>query len=234
MPVNTFTPAGDSSFAAPTKTGSDWTTVIGASQADSILDPGATDSMFQARLQGGTFTNRRGFMYFDLAESSIPKKAQFLKLRRAQIKLTFSSRAAGDTNGTKFKFFALNAKSAGFNPHTRDYDNYLPNVSSDIFDVTGAGELTFTIKSGKLLRWLETKIRRRADLYLMARAYHDLQDVDPAANNRAIYRSPTYGTAAQRPKLVIEYKVADSRMSAGGGFSSGNVITSSRNGFARF
>ena len=234
MPVSTITPAGDSSFAAPTKTGSDWTTVIGASEAGSIFDPGATDAMFQTRLQSGTFTNRRGFMYFDLAASGIPKKAQFLKLRKAQLKLTFSNRGGADTNGTKFKIFALNAKNAGFDPHVEDYDNYLSNISSGIFDASATGELTFNIRQGRLLRWLETKIRRRSDLYLMVRAYHDIQDVDPTGTNRALYRSPTYGTASERPKLVLQYKVANERMSAGGGFSSGNIINSSRNGFGRF
>ena len=234
MPKNTITPAGDSSFAALQKTGADWTTVIDAASASSIVDPGATDGMFQGRLNSGTFTNRRGYMFFDLAGSGIPKKAQFIKLKQANLKLTISAQGGTQTNGKKFRIYAMNPTTAGFNPHVDDYNNYLSTVVSETFEVTASEQLTFQIKSGRLLRWIESKIRKRSELHLMVRCYNDMQDVDPVGNNRAIYRSPTYGTASERPKLVIGYKVANNRLSAGGGFCSGNIITPSRNGFGRF
>ena len=234
MPVNTITPAGDSASAALHKTGSDWTTVIGAASAASVADLGTTDGMFQCRLNSGTFTNRRGYMYFDLAASGIPKKAQFIKLKKARLKLTFSSVGGTQANGKKFRIYAMNPTSAGFNPHVDDYNNYLSTVFSDTFEATAAEELTFEITNSRLLRWLERKIRRRSELHLMVRGYNDVGDVDPTGNNRALYRSSTYGTASERPKLVIQYTVDGSRKAAGGGFAVGDVVSASRNGFGRF
>jgi|15BtaG_2_1085339.scaffolds.fasta_scaffold00080_10 hypothetical protein len=234
MPQNSFTPAGDSSFAALLRQGAPWATVTGFNKASSVVDAGTTDIMFQARLQGSTFHCSRGFMYFDLEGTALPSYTKFIKLRKARLTLTVSSKSGSQANAHKFRIFAMDPATAGFNPHINDYVNFHNNVSSADFEVTGTGTLNCDIIGGRLLKWIETKIKRREDLYLMIRNFNDVGGTDPSGNNYAACRSPTYGTPALKPEFTLSYTLRQGRKALGGGFSNGSVKARGTNGFGNF
>ena len=237
MPAYTFTSGGDSAFASLVKaqTGGDWSTIVAASAADSVVDLTTSDLVLLANKSGSNWNLRRGFLYFDL--SSLPAKISGMHLQKMVISTYCNSRTIVDTNGDKFRVYALSPTNSGFDPVVGDYDGFIAPLVSEINQITATGaDKEITITRRPLLRFIENRINRKAGLYLMTRPLLGITDTDPAGLNRLAIRDPKNTTPSNRPVITL-YFVPSGRSDVGGrgkGFGGLSMSAAGGTGFGSF
>ena len=237
MPVYTFTPGGDSAFAGlvKTQTGGDWSTIIAASEASSVADGSAADTVVFTQKSGSNWALRRGFLYFDL--SSLPAKISGMHLQKMVISTYCQVRSAADTNGDKFRVYALSPTNSGFDPVVGDYDGFIAPLVSEINQIAATGaDKEITITRRPLLRFIENRINRKEGLYLMSRPLLGITDTDPSGMSRLAIRDPKNTTPSNRPVITL-YFVPSGRSDVGGrgkGFGGLNMSAAGGTGFGSF
>ena len=236
MPVFTFTPAGDSAFAALRKlqTGGDWSTVVTADDASNIVDQTSTEMILRTRLNSGNWENRRGFLYFDL--SSLPSRIMGMRLKKVRLTVNVAISSHPDTGGDKFRIYGLRAENSGFDPEVGDYNGFINATKSSIFTISSTGEANIDITDSRLVRFIQYKINKKADLYLMTRPLQDVTDTDPSSTNNMGWSDPKHSTAGNRPEITLFFSSERSERQGarGTGFGGLNQSAATGTGFGIF